>query len=328
MSIKATFPAGVNQVTVHGLHQWDYGRQLQIEAADLPALLEVHFACPGMKEAAVRPCFGSSGVATVTIPDECLEQSAPITAWIFEINGTTGATTKTIILPVISRARPSVSDEVPEEIVDKYTESIGAINDLIEAFTAGEIVAGKAKTAETAATAAAATAANTAALATLATKATEADHAETADNAMQADNAAAAEYATQAARADLASNAGQINGLTIERDANGVLKIGDYVIPQRYLRMHTTWVPTTVTSTMFVANDSLQGRTFELVDGQGRVYIFTVCGEDYFVETGWVAFFLNNTLFLSVDPKAPNELRARVSDGVVLDFTHLYEIIQ
>ena len=45
MNIKAFFPAGVDSITVSGLTQWDYGRKLEIQADDLPALVEVHFAC-------------------------------------------------------------------------------------------------------------------------------------------------------------------------------------------------------------------------------------------------------------------------------------------
>lgn len=152
--IKALFPQGADQITVNGLHQWDYGQQLQIEATDLSAMIEVHFACIGMKDAIVRPSAVISGKATVAIPDVCLEQSAPITAWIFEIKGSAGTTTKTIILPVISRARPAISEEVPEDIGDKYTEAVAEINALVGSLAEGDVIAGRALKADEAATAA------------------------------------------------------------------------------------------------------------------------------------------------------------------------------
>ena len=105
MSIKATFPAGVDAIIVNGLHQWDYGQQLEIQASGLPAVVEVHFACAGMTEAAVRVCDASSGTAVASIPDTCLEQSSPVTAWVYEVGETSGTTILTVTLPIIARAR-------------------------------------------------------------------------------------------------------------------------------------------------------------------------------------------------------------------------------
>ena len=144
MVLKAMFPRGVTELTLNGLHQWDYGQQLEIYADDLPAVFEVHFACLGMKEAEVRVCSMVEGVGVVTIPDTCLEQSAPIIAWIYEINGTTGMTTKAITLKVIPRAKPTHSDIVPTEVYDKYTEAITAMNTQVEALKSGEVIIGKA----------------------------------------------------------------------------------------------------------------------------------------------------------------------------------------
>lgn len=110
MSIKAIFPAGVTALTVHGLHQWDYGQELVIQAPDLPPRIEVHFACRGMEEAVVRECEVTDGQTSAAIPDPCLEQGAPITAWVYEVQETSGTTTKTITLPIIRRARPQAKN--------------------------------------------------------------------------------------------------------------------------------------------------------------------------------------------------------------------------
>jgi len=131
--ILAAFPTGVANITVNGLHQWDYGQQLKIKAPDLPAMVEVHFACAGMDEAIVRPCSVANGEGTVAIPDKCLEQSAPVYAWIYEIDGTAGTTTKTILLNIIERTRPQTGEDIPVEISDKYTEAITAMNDAAKA---------------------------------------------------------------------------------------------------------------------------------------------------------------------------------------------------
>ena len=39
MIIKAIIPAGVTELTVHGLHQWNYGQQLEIAAEALPTVV-------------------------------------------------------------------------------------------------------------------------------------------------------------------------------------------------------------------------------------------------------------------------------------------------
>lgn len=127
----AKFPDGISEITVNGLHQWNYGQQLQIEASDLPALFEVHFAHPGIKDAIVRSCAAVNGVATVAIPDICLEQSRTIQAWIYEIKETAGKTTKTIRLNVIKRVRPAVGGDVPNKTSDKYTEAVAAMNEVV-----------------------------------------------------------------------------------------------------------------------------------------------------------------------------------------------------
>ena len=134
MILRATFPEGVDATTVHGLHQWDYGQTIEIYLPDGPASVEVHFACEGMDEAVVRACETTSGKAVVAIPDRCLEQTAPVTAWVFEIDGTSGTTTKKIILPIEARTRPSIAPDVPTEVYDKYTEFVTSVNDVMESI--------------------------------------------------------------------------------------------------------------------------------------------------------------------------------------------------
>ena len=124
MAIKITFPVDETKITAASLHQWDYGQILEIESADLAPVVEVHFACSGMTEAIVRPCSVNNGIATVAIPDVCLEHAGTIMAWVFEINGTEGMTRKTITIPVTGRVKPIPGGEIPADFSDKYTEAI------------------------------------------------------------------------------------------------------------------------------------------------------------------------------------------------------------
>lgn len=133
MSIKATFPAGLTELTVNGLHQWNYGQQLEIEAVGLPAMVEVHFACSGMETAVVRSCAVVDGKTTAAIPDRCLEQTTPVVAWVYAIGETSGETILTVKMPIIARAQPQLSPTVPEDVSDKYTEAVAAMNELVAA---------------------------------------------------------------------------------------------------------------------------------------------------------------------------------------------------
>lgn len=179
MAIKVVFPTGTDSVSVSGLFQWDYGQVLEIESAELGSeIVEVHFACPSMNEAIVRPCSFSNGVGTVTIPDQCLEQTSKITAWIFKIEGTQGRTIKTITLSVTGRTRPSKTQDVPTENIDKYTELITEVNEAVEALESGNVKAAKAVNAD------------------------NATHAATAGNAESANYATSAGNANRAATAE------------------------------------------------------------------------------------------------------------------------------
>lgn len=188
MAIKVKFSQGQTEAKATALHQWDYGQVLEIESSELPTIVEVHFACRSMSEAVRHVCSANNGVAAVAIPNRCLEQAENITAWVYEIDGSTGTTIMTITIPVIARTRPSRDDEVPQEITDNYTELIGEVNEAVEALTAGSVTAAKAKVADYATNATSASNASTAATATSAAYATRAGTANTATNAVNDNN--------------------------------------------------------------------------------------------------------------------------------------------
>ena len=159
--IQVTIPAGVSSATVHGLHQWDYGRQLQIKADGLPSsLLEVHFECPGMKEAEVRVTQLVDGVPTASIPDRCLEQSAPIRAWVCLVDDTSGRTALEVTLTVTPRLKPSAagSAELEEEAGNKYDQLFALMGEAYEAIEACKNVEANADEAQASANAAASSA--------------------------------------------------------------------------------------------------------------------------------------------------------------------------
>lgn len=176
MAIKVQIPAGAESVTVRGLYQWDYGQVLEIESVEIGSeILEAHFACHNMPEAVVRVCSFTNGVGTVTIPDQCLEQTGAVTVWLCEVDSTQAHTIKTISLPITARTRPSRTRDVPTDFVDAYGQLIEEVNEAVDAIEHGNVTAAKA------------TYANTAGHATTAGSAAEATHASTAGHASTAD---------------------------------------------------------------------------------------------------------------------------------------------
>lgn len=178
MAIKVTIPEGQTHAKASDLYQWDYGQVLEIEAPKLPTVLEVHFACREMSEAVIHTCSAVNNVASVVIPDQCLENASEITAWVYEIDGTAGRTLYRITIPVIARTRPSRGESIPVEVQDSYTQLITEVNEAVGKIANGEIVVAKAA------------------------HATSADRAQQADNASSAASAASANFATRAATAD------------------------------------------------------------------------------------------------------------------------------
>ena len=182
MAIKVRFNEGESVVTIPSLYQWDYGQVLEIECLDIGTeLLEVHFAYSGISEAIVRACQFVDGIGTVNIPDQCLEQTNNITAWLYSVSSTQGHTIKTMTIPVIGRIRPCALRDVPPEYINKYAEAIEEINEAVNAIEKGNITAAKAL------------------------------FADNATSATTATNASSATYASSAGSASTAGSAGTIN---------------------------------------------------------------------------------------------------------------------
>lgn len=152
MAIKVQFPVGESNVTVRGLYQWDYGQVLEIECVEFGSdTLEFHFACPNMSEAIVRTCTFSNYIGTVPIPDECLEQTGSVTAWICRRDSTQRHTIKTIVLPLTARTRPgNMLDDIPASRADAIGQLIEEFNEAIDALENGNVTVAKADQANTA----------------------------------------------------------------------------------------------------------------------------------------------------------------------------------
>lgn len=182
MITKVVFPKGATSVTIEPMHQWDYGRQLEIDVTGLPTVIEVHFACQGMTEAIAYACGVKNGVITVPVPNGCLKQTTPITAWIYVYEGDCSKTVRTIIIPVTARTKPPEHEDIPDNVGDRYTEVITQMNAVVDGLLDGSTPV---KSAETATTAEKATTATTAESATVATSAVYATTAGRATTAIQ-----------------------------------------------------------------------------------------------------------------------------------------------
>lgn len=105
--LQAVFTDGVDEITIHGLTQWDVGQELEIVLSSLPAEFQVHFGHKRNDVAYVVAATATDGVAKVAIPNVVLQQSSPVKAWIYLVGVGTGETVKTINLPIIARTKPS-----------------------------------------------------------------------------------------------------------------------------------------------------------------------------------------------------------------------------
>ena len=135
MAIIAAFTGGINEVTVNGLYQWDYGQTLTIQAGDIPAVAEVHFANKLHETAIVRAATMNTDLTsmTVAIPDELLEDPYDITAYVYYCGTGCANTAKIIHLPINRRAKPSsVFDPVTPSEQTQFENMMTQINSVVE----------------------------------------------------------------------------------------------------------------------------------------------------------------------------------------------------
>ena len=110
------------------LYQWDYGQILLPTGVELPTAYEVHFAVPNT-DTTMTVIGGADGVA---IPDELLQSSGQIVAYIYLHSGEDdGETEYKINIPVKSRPQPSDYEPTPVE-QDVITQTIGAVQSAMD----------------------------------------------------------------------------------------------------------------------------------------------------------------------------------------------------
>lgn len=97
-----------NTANVMELYQYDYGQILEIEGLSLPEQFEVHFQNGSGVPVTVTGTYSSeSGIGSVPIPDECLQQDFnSFDAWLWVENEKSGKTLKTITFYLNKREKP------------------------------------------------------------------------------------------------------------------------------------------------------------------------------------------------------------------------------
>lgn len=122
--VQVAFTNGYKQATSNPVYQWDYGRELYIyglESTD--ATIQVHFSDRSCERTIVRLAtfFPTDNVSNfkiyykVQIPDELLENSYPINAFIYMVDAESGQTTHYINIPVVARKKPAGFISKPNE---------------------------------------------------------------------------------------------------------------------------------------------------------------------------------------------------------------------
>lgn len=146
--ITADFSGGKRYTETESLWQWDYGQVLIVTGIEgLPEFFETHFASKGDTETIT--VLGQGG--RVEIPDQLLEKSAGIVAYIYLHTGESdGETEYRILTPV--QPRPKPGDEQPDphqqSVID---EAIAALETAEEQMAAAlEIVEDAAEIVESA----------------------------------------------------------------------------------------------------------------------------------------------------------------------------------
>ena len=129
----AVIGSGCNTATATpSLAQWDVGQVLKIEGVDLPASYQVEFSTEYTRNA-IQKIGNAAGVA---IPNELLQRSAPITAYIVLHEGENDRETEYwITIHITPRTPPETITPDPEEqsVID---ETIAALQDGVEAAEA------------------------------------------------------------------------------------------------------------------------------------------------------------------------------------------------
>lgn len=136
--LEAYFPQNVAEISTDGLTQWDKDVLLHVSGDELPESFEIHIGYEGIFEAFRIPLQKKDGVATVKIPNELLQQTRNIIAWIYVIDSEGCRTQKTITIPLAKRERPADYETSLEPSLKNAVEQlVENTNKLLKYFEEG-----------------------------------------------------------------------------------------------------------------------------------------------------------------------------------------------
>lgn len=96
-----------SEVTTDRLFQWDVGQKIQLLNVGSTTTPNVHFCNKKSDNALVVTTTGSNGTYTANIPNSLLAEEYDITAFIYLGNDTEAKTIKVVHIPITKRTKPS-----------------------------------------------------------------------------------------------------------------------------------------------------------------------------------------------------------------------------
>ena len=125
--IKVNLSNAENVLSDSHLYQWDLNQTLEIRGLTAATAPQIHFSVRGIKAALVTQSEISDNVITVKIPNLILQYGKDVNAYVYIAENDAKSTVKTIIIPVVSRAKPAdyvYDEDVPESVKEKLDAEI------------------------------------------------------------------------------------------------------------------------------------------------------------------------------------------------------------
>lgn len=138
--IDVKFEEGINDLTTENLYQWDTYQILKISGIDFGGVTpKVHFANKKSTVAlVVSGVFTDDGGVKVSIPNSLLTEKYDILAYVYTNTGLTCKTIKSITIPIISRLKPSEYTQPTDEDIAQIEAIELEAKVIIDGLTASE----------------------------------------------------------------------------------------------------------------------------------------------------------------------------------------------
>lgn len=138
--IDVKFEEGINDLTTENLYQWDTYQMLKISGIDFGSVTpKVHFANKKSTVAlVVSGAFTDDGGVKVSIPNSLLTEKYDILAYVYTNTGLIGKTIKSITIPIISRLKPSEYTQPTDEDIAQIEAIELEAKVIIDGLTASE----------------------------------------------------------------------------------------------------------------------------------------------------------------------------------------------